>query len=132
MRLLLDTNVFLELLLAQEKAGEVRTLLQKTEAHDLFISDFALHSIGLLLFRHGQPETFRQFLSDLVLNAGLRMLWLLPGEMGPVIESAKRFRLDFDDAYQYAVAEKYELTIVSYDSDFDRTTQGRMVPAQIE
>lgn len=41
------------------------------------------------------------------------------------------FNLDFDDAYQYALAERYDLTIVSFDSDFDRTARGRQSPSQI-
>jgi predicted nucleic acid-binding protein len=38
-----------------------------------------------------------------------------------------RFNLDFDDAYQYVVAEKYNLTIISFDSDFDRTELKRKI-----
>ncbi len=51
MKLLLDTNVFLEILLEQERADEARTLLKKTSEHEFFLSDFSLHSIGLMLFR---------------------------------------------------------------------------------
>lgn len=43
----------------------------------------------------------------------------------------ERFNLDFDDAYQYVAAEKYNLTIVSLDSDFDRTERGRRDPAEV-
>ncbi|HOV21970.1 MAG TPA: hypothetical protein P5150_03165 [Candidatus Ratteibacteria bacterium] len=32
-----------------------------------------------------------------------------------------KFNLDFDDTYQYVSAEKYGLTLVSFDSDFDST-----------
>jgi len=39
--------------------------------------------------------------------------------------------LDFDDAYQYAAAEKYILTLVSYDRDFDGTELGRTTPAKV-
>jgi len=42
-----------------------------------------------------------------------------------------RFNLDFDDAYQYAIAEKFNLTIVSFDSDFNRTERGRKTPAEV-
>jgi len=34
--------------------------------------------------------------------------------------------LDFDDAYQYALAEKHDLIIVSFDSDFDKTGSTRL------
>jgi len=43
----------------------------------------------------------------------------------------KRSRLDFDDAYQYVTAEKFNLTIVSYDIDFDKTELGRKTPKEI-
>jgi len=51
---LLDTNIFLEVILDQQRSGEARALLSKVEEHELFLSDYSLHSIGLLLFRRGQ------------------------------------------------------------------------------
>jgi hypothetical protein len=44
---------------------------------------------------------------------------------------AKKFRVDFDDAYQYSVARKYQITLVSFDKDFDRTDITRRTPAEI-
>lgn len=131
MRLLVDTNIFLEILLEQNRAEEAKDLLRKVDQHDFFISDFALHSVGLLLLRQRKPEVFRQFLSDLISNAGIIQLGLSPSEMEEVIQAAASFRLDFDDAYQYAVAERYGLAIVSFDSDFDRTAKGRIQPEGI-
>jgi predicted nucleic acid-binding protein len=52
-------------------------------------------------------------------------------DMGNVIEVSTRFNLDFDDAYQYVVAEKYNLTIISFDSDFDRTELKRKTPREV-
>ena len=43
----------------------------------------------------------------------------------------ERFGLDFDDAYQYVAAEKNDLTIVSFDKDFDRTERGRVPPSEV-
>ena len=43
----------------------------------------------------------------------------------------ERFNFDFDDAYQYVTAEKYGLTLVSFDTDFDHTEQGRKTPGEI-
>jgi hypothetical protein len=48
-----------------------------------------------------------------------------------VLEIANRFHLDFDDAYQYAVAEKHDLQIVSFDTDFYRTERGRKTPDEV-
>lgn len=131
MRLLVDTNIFLEILLEQKRSEEAKGLLRKVDQHDFFISDFALHSVGLLLSRQRKPEVFRQFLSDLISNAGIIQLGLSPSEMEEVIQAAASFRLDFDDAYQYAVAERYGLAIVSFDGDFDRTAMGRIQPVGV-
>jgi hypothetical protein len=46
MRLLLDTNIFLEAILGQTSADDVKLLLAQGDAHELFLSDFSLHSIG--------------------------------------------------------------------------------------
>jgi len=51
--------------------------------------------------------------------------------MEGLIETAQRFGLDFDNVYQYAVAECYGLTIVSFDADFDRTERGRKMPKDL-
>lgn len=128
-RLLIDTNIILEVLLAQEKALEARFLLRRTEEHEFFISDYSLHTIGLLLFRRGQHDIFRQFLDDMILKANTVVLSLPAEEMGTLFSAAEGFDLDFDDAYQHAVAEKYGLTIVSFDANFDRTERGRKTPA---
>ena len=131
MKLLLDTNIFLEVILDQERANEARTLLSEVEGHEFFISDYSLHSIGLLLFRRGKHEVFRQFLKDMILGVGVAVIALSAQEMESLIEAAQRFGLDFDDAYQYAVAERHGLTIVSFDSDFDRTERGRKTPKDL-
>lgn len=131
MRLLIDTNIILEVILEQAEAEEAQALLVKTEEHEFFLSDYSLHSVGLFLFRRKQHDVFRQFLTDMIFNAGIRMTALFPEDMETVINVARRLNLDFDDAYQYAVAEKYNLTIVSLDSDFDRTERGRKTPAEV-
>lgn len=48
---LIDTNVFLEALLGQHKAPEVRSFFQKMSLKELFVTDLALHSIGIILSR---------------------------------------------------------------------------------
>ena len=128
---MLDTNIFLEVILGQERADEARTLLSKVEEHEFFVSDYSLHSVGLLLFRRGKHEIFRRFLKDMILDPGVVVITLSAQEMERLIDVAQRFNLDFDDAYQYAVAERYDLTLVSLDSDFDRTERGRKVPKDL-
>ncbi|MEE8075915.1 MAG: PIN domain-containing protein [Candidatus Binatia bacterium] len=132
MRLLIDTNVFLEIILQQDKAEQAKTLLERTENHEFFISDYSLHSIGVLLFRRRQHDIFQEFLDDMTLNAGMTVISVFAHEMRAIIEVAQKFNLDFDDAYQYVAAEKNDLNIVSFDSDFDRTERGRKTPAEIQ
>lgn len=131
MKLLVDTNIFLEVLLEQARVDEAKKFLAKTGAHDFFISDFSLHSVGLIMFRRKKADSFREFLADMITNAGTTITLLGADEMAVVVDYAATFDLDFDDAYQYAVAEKYDLTIVSFDGDFDGTTRGRSEPSTI-
>jgi uncharacterized protein len=129
MRLLVDTNLFIEVLLGQAHADEARTLLENLKGHQLFVCDFALHSIGLLLFRRKQHEVFRQFLQDIITRAGIVMVSLTAPELDSLVDVTGRFNLDFDDAYHYCTAVKHGLKIVSFDADFDRTVEGRLLPA---
>jgi predicted nucleic acid-binding protein len=131
MRLLVDTNIFIEVLLNQAGAGDARTFLENPKGHELYISDFALHSIGLLLFRHKQHHVFRQFLKDMVDRSGVGMVSLSAPEMDALVDTATKFNLDFDDAYQYSAATSHGLKIVSLDADFDRTTDGRLLPTDV-
>jgi predicted nucleic acid-binding protein len=67
----------------------------------------------------------------MVTEAGTTVASLKTNEMEAVADHAVTFNLDFDDVYQYALADKHDLTIVSFDSDFDRTTRGRSQPSII-
>ncbi|WP_438318825.1 hypothetical protein ACP6EK_01770 [Candidatus Caldatribacterium sp. SIUC1] len=66
-----------------------------------------------------------------MLNAGMRLLHLLPEDMRMVIDAASCLKLDFGDAYQYGVATKYTLQLVSFDANFDRTERGRKSPGEL-
>lgn len=128
---LLDTNIFLELFLEQEKSNEVRDLFNKLSV-DLFkISDFSLRSIGILLFRQNKHDVFSQFLKDLSPGELVECVHLEAEDYPNLAECAKKFQLDFDDAYQYTLAKKFGFRIVSFDQDFDRTDSGRLTPSQM-
>lgn len=83
------------------------------------------------MFRRKQHGAFRALLDDVLINGGIGLLSLLPDEMDSVISASQRFGLDFDDAYQYAVANKHDLALVSFDTDFQRTDRGHKIPSQI-
>ncbi len=131
MKALLDTNLFLEIILSQEKSVEAKTLLLKSGEHEFFITDYSLHSVGLILFRRKQHQAFEDFVEDVLLNGGIRLLSLYPAEMESVISASQKFSLDFDDAYQYTVALRYGLILISFDTDFQRTDKGYKTPSEI-
>ncbi len=122
---LVDTNVWLEGLLNQENATEVRRFLDEVPNSRLFVTDFAVFSIGILTVGLGRHEVFLEFLRDVFQRGGVRLLRLDVADLESVPNLALKFGLDFDDAYQYTVASKFGLQIVSFDRDFDRTPLGR-------
>jgi predicted nucleic acid-binding protein len=128
---LLDTNILLELLLNQKKADEVERLLLETPPEMLFVSEFSLDSIGVALVRRVMHDIFLKAVEDMLLVGGIRLIRLDPEDMEKVIQASRRYKLDYDDAYQYALAEKYNLILVSFDSDFDRTKRGKAMPTDI-
>ncbi len=128
---LLDTNIWLELLLGQDKAGEVRRLLETEDAQQFALTGFSLYSLGVVLTRLKKDEVFLDFLSDTLGDSAVRLIRLDTAGLKEVPIVRRKFGLDFDDAYQYLAAEKYNLTLVSFDSDFDRTEHGRKTPAQV-
>src|SRR5262249_2786742 len=130
MRLLLDTNIFLEVIFNQRQALIVRVLLNSI-SHELFISDFSMHSVGVLVISRRGAKRWRRFLEELILQGHVTVLALSNDSLLNVGDIAKRFGLDFDDAYQYVTAEENNLTLVSFDRDFDKTTRGRQTPQVI-
>ncbi len=128
---LVDTNVWLELLLEQERADEVRQFFQAIEARWLAITEFSLYSIGVILTRLGKDAMFEDFLSDTIEDSGVGRVRLDTTDLKQVLAVRQQFNLDFDDAYQYRAAEKYNLTLLSFDSDFDRTERRRKSPVEV-
>ena len=124
---LVDTNVFLEVLLQQRRAEEAQRFLLNAPAGSIHITDFSVYSIGILLVRRNLGEVFELFLQDM---AAMRLVRLNLEELASLGETARNFNLDFDDAYQYVLAQRRGLRLVSFDADFDRTPLGRVTPAQ--
>lgn len=128
---LLDTNIFLELLLDQKDAGSVRALLSTKNPEEIGISDLAFHSIGIILYQKNAAPLFSDFVGDLFGEGGISILALGSEDMKRLENVSLAFSLDFDDAYQYVVAEKFGLALISFDTDFDRTDRKRILPADV-
>jgi len=128
---LLDTNIWLERLLGQGQTEVAAELLDRLSPSDMCMTDFTLHSIGVICNRLKQRDVFIRFVDDVLIDAGVVLVSIPANQMKRVVEIMERFGLDFDDAYQYVAAEIEKATIVSFDKDFDKTDQGRLTPMQV-
>lgn len=127
MKYLVDANIFLEILCERQRADAAERFLTTQSATDLCCSAFSLDSIGIILYRQKKMAIFRRFVQDLS-DSGLNVLGLTLNEHLLLEENISKWNLDFDDAYQYTLAKKHGLTLVSFDADFDRTDLKRIEP----
>ncbi len=128
---LVDTNIWLELLLKQEKADEVRIFFENVEANQLAITEFSLYSLGIILTNLKKDNIFKEFLEDTLENSGVAKIRLETHHLKKILDVRKKYGLDFDDSYQYVSAEEYGYTIVSFDKDFDSTILGKKTPSEL-
>ncbi len=115
---LADTNIFLEVLLSQKKHKVCKEFLHDNVEY-IGISDFSLHSIGVILLRQNREKVFLKFMNDFV--SKVEILGLSKKNYAELAGIREISLLDFDDSYQFAVAEEHGLKIVSMDRDFEKT-----------
>lgn len=115
---LIDTNIFLEILLKQDKSDACKAFLSDNIG-SLHISDFSLHSIGVILFRQNQELAFESFVSDTLAN--INVITLPKSLYAELFATKKSQNLDFDDSYQYLVCKSHSLELVTMDNDFKKT-----------
>ncbi len=114
---LVDTNIFLEILLDQDRSSDCKEFLNKYY-DKIFISDFSLHSIGVILYRYKKKEIFKEFVQEILTQIKLLKL---PSQAYEIFTNTTKLPdLDFDDLYQYSITKYYDLEIVTMDSDFKK------------
>lgn len=128
---LVDTNVWLERLLNQDKSDEVGRFLDHVSTRDLSVTDFSFHSICVILTRLGQGKVLLDFVQDVFVDGAVNLVSIKPSDTRSLVDAIDKYKLDFDDAYQYVAAEQNELALVSFDTDFDKTDGGKKTPAEI-
>jgi predicted nucleic acid-binding protein len=114
---LIDTNIFLEILLDQEKKEKCKSFLTENYGK-IVLSDFSLHSIGGILFRNKKYSLYNIFINEIVPN--IKIASIEKGKHFRIEEFAVQFNLDFDDSYQAVISEDLNLTIVTMDKDFEQ------------
>jgi uncharacterized protein len=116
---LVDTNVFIEILLKQEKKDKCKAFLDKN-SDSIYMTDFSLHSIGVICFKSNKEDMFQKFLEDTLSHVELLTLPL--DQYAEIIKNRKLLNLDFDDSYQYTTAKNFDLAIATMDNDFKKVT----------
>lgn len=127
----MDTNIWLERLLDQEKSEVVFKFLNTVSNNQIFISDFTVHSIGVILSRLNKLNTLDKFIRDLFTHGQVEQVFLSPENILDLTSNIKTFNLDFDDAYQLTLSQKYGLTIVTFDKDFNAKGIAKMSPEEV-
>jgi len=130
---LVDTNIFLEVLLAGPRKNECEQFLTgiKNGVKMGVITDFSVHSILVVMEGVGKRDKLKIFLRSLLAYKGLRVYsTALADEIG-AIDVSYEVRLDLDDAIQYHVASKLKAeAIVSFDKHFNGLKIPRLEPSQ--
>ena len=75
--------------------------------------------IGVILSRLKKFGIFETFIDDLFINGQLEQLSLDPVDLLDVTSNIRKHKLDFDDSYQFSIAQKFDLTIITFDKDFN-------------
>ena len=114
---LIDTNIFLEILLSQNKKEICKNFLVQNQGR-LNISDFSLYSVGIVLFKGKLFDDYANFFQNITRNLFIKSLPI--EQHSDIIHSSKKLNLDFDDSYQYNVAKFYGLKIITMDKDFKK------------
>lgn len=129
---LVDTNIFLEILLEQERTAECELLFEKLRDGEMtaVVSSFTLHSIEVIMERTGRHDHLLEFLKDVDSAKGLKRFDTTTLDELEALRISKTLKLDFDDAIQYFICKTHNLKIVSFDQHFDNKDITRIEPNQ--
>jgi hypothetical protein len=130
-RYLVDTNIWLERLLDQDKSEVVSKFLNLISPEQIFVSDFSIHSIGVILSRLKKLDILEKFVKDLFINGQIEQVALGPEDLLGVVGNIEHFNLDFDDSYQLTVSQKYDFIIITFDKDFNAKGILKNTPEEI-
>ena len=131
MKFLIDTSVWLEVLLDQSRAADARRLLQVTPLDEIAISDFSLLALRVILNHLDRNDVYAAFAAGILDETPIVEVGLEESELNSMGRGQRRLSLGFHAAYQYLAARKHGLTLVSFDGDLDYLPEGRRTPGQV-
>ncbi len=118
--ILIDTNIFLEYLLGQQRADDCLMAIEKIINDELeaIITSFSLHSIEVIMLAKGLKEELKTFLAALSEIQYITLYNTSLLEDRQAIVEMDRTKLDFDDTVQFCVARKLKVAILTLDKHF--------------
>ncbi len=131
---LVDTNIFLEVMLSQARSKECEVFLKsvKEGVSKAFVTDFSIYSIMIIMTSLSKLNELKIFLSSLSAYKGLTIHRNGLKDLLRAIDTMRKKRLDLDDAIQYSAAVSLGVKdIVSFDKHFDGLEVPRAEPAQL-
>lgn len=114
---LIDTNVWLELLLNNANANDVRLFFTGIAANQLYISQISLNAIHLYFYRQKKSTAFTVFINDLFIKNNVNCLSLAYFDYEELAELTDEVDFDFDDAYHYLLAKTNDLELISFNTE---------------
>jgi predicted nucleic acid-binding protein len=133
--LLIDTNIFLEVMLAQPRRKACVEFLNAVIAGEqkAAVTDFSLYSIMIILDGRGKLRELDRFLRSLSAYRGLTLYATSLQDKVDAVQLASDGEFDVDDAVQYVSARKLRVkAVVSLDKDFDHREIPRTDPEEID
>jgi len=130
---LIDTNIFLEVMLARSKRKACIAFLNavKTGREKAAVTDFTIYSIMIILHVRGKLRELDRFLRSLTAYRGLTLYAASLEDKVQAVELAMSGEFNVDDAVQYASARSLRAkAIISLDRDFDDHDIPRMDPRE--
>src|ERR671939_966356 len=102
---LVDTNIFVEFLLEQERAEESTQIMECIERGELdaYVTSFALHSVAVILDRRNEIDLLEKFFERVIQAKGLQVYQTEPIEEKNITALTRTVKLDFDDTLHYYV-----------------------------
>jgi len=134
MSYLVDTNIFLEVMLSRRRKEECRNLLKQISAAKIrgMLTDFSLYSLMLIMTSHRKYSEIKKFLSSLTAYKGLFVYNCTLDDKINCIDIVLNEGLDVDDSIQYAAALSLNAkAIISFDAHFDGLEIPREEPAEV-
>lgn len=119
---LVDTNIFLEVMLSREKKGRCTDFLGllRDGKENGFVTDFSIHSIMIILENLGKRNELKTFLSSLTGYKGMKIYSTTVQDEILAVDICSEKKLDVEDSIQYSAALSIDAdAIVSLDQHFD-------------